>query len=219
MKVKIFVAASLAAAVFHAPAMAQMSIADRLERMEKRIEHLEKRVIDQDKVIKEKDQQLKQMSKQSEADESAWFKRMEFSGTVELEASHSDPFAGQSTSDLVVATAELGLAVQVHDWVSTEITLLHEEDDTNLEVNVATVTIAQLDGPFFMTGRQFYLPFGVYETNMISDPLTLEVAETRETALQVGAETNGFSGSVFGFNGTNKEGTDNRIDNYGLAVG
>lgn len=219
MKIKVFAAAGLAAVAFHMPAMAQMSVVERLERMERRIEYLEKRVVDQDKVIKEKDRQLQEMSKRTEEDESAWFKRIELSGAVELEASHSDPFAGQSTSDFVVATAELGLFVQVHDWVATEIALLHEEDDTNLEVDVATVTIAQPDGPWFFKGGQYYLPFGVYETNMVSDPLTLEVAESRETALEVGFEANGFSASVFGFNGTNKEGTDNRVDNFGAAAG
>lgn len=226
MKLGLFATTSLIAVAFNMPAMAQMSVAERLERMEKRIQHLEKRVSDQDKVIKEKDWQLKKMGmqakevvKQSEEDESAWFKRIELSGTLELEASHSDPFAGQPTSDLVVATAEMGLAAQVHDWVAGEITLLHEEDDTNLEVDVATVTIAQPDSWWFLTGGQFYLPFGTYETNMVSDPLTLEIGETRETAAQFGVEANGFSGSVFAFNGTNKEGTDNRIDNFGVAVG
>lgn len=215
----IFATAGLAAIAFYTPATAQMSVADRLERMEKRIQYLEKRVVDQDKVIQDKTRELQSISQKSEETESAWFKRIELSGTVELEANYSDPFAGQTTSDLTVATAELGLAVQVHDWVATEITLLHEEDDTNLEVDVATVTIAQPDSPFFLTGGQFYLPFGTYETNMVSDPLTLEIAETRETAVQVGFEANGFSGSVFGFNGTNKEGGDNRIDNFGLALG
>ena len=88
-----------------------------------------------------------------------------------------------------------------------------------MKVDVATLSIAQPVGPWFVTGDQFYLSFGVYETNLVSDLLTLEITETRETALQAGFEASGFSGSVFGFNSTNKDGTDNRINNFGLALG
>ncbi|MDD9905536.1 MAG: hypothetical protein OXT06_18365 [Rhodospirillaceae bacterium] len=52
MKLGLFATTALVAVAFNMPAMAQMSIAERLERMEKRVS-------DQDKVIKEKDQQLK----------------------------------------------------------------------------------------------------------------------------------------------------------------
>lgn len=176
--------------------------------MEKRIQYLEACVIDKDKVIRKKSSCCNKSTSSQ--------RRMKAPGS-----NAAEPLATarpSSTSDFVVATAELGLAVQVHDWVSTEITLLHEEDDSNLEVDVATVTIAQPDGPWFVTSGQFYMPFGVNETNLASNPLTLEIVETRETALQPGFEASGFSGSFFGFNGTNKDGTDNRIDNFGLAL-
>ena len=52
MKLGLFATTSLIAVAFNMPAMAQMSVAERLERMEKRIQHLKKRVSDQDKVIK-----------------------------------------------------------------------------------------------------------------------------------------------------------------------
>lgn len=222
MNLKVLVATGVAATIWHTPVSAQMSVSDRLANMEKRMQYLEKRVVDQGKVIQEKDRQLQTLSQKpgmTEEEKSAWFQKIKLSGTVELEASHVDPFVGSTTSDFVVATAEIGLAVQVHDWVGTEITLLHEEDDTNLEVDVATVRIAPPEGSWFLNGGQFYVPFGTYDSNMISDPLTLEIAETRETAAQVGFETNGFSGSAYTFNGTNKDGGDNRIDNFGLAVG
>ena len=47
---------------------------------------------------------------------------------------------------------------------------MYEEDDTDLEVDVATITIADPDGPWFVTGGQQYLPFGAFETNMVSGP-------------------------------------------------
>lgn len=229
MKPGYLTATSLLLALWQTPALAQMSIRERLENMEKRLEFLEKRVADQDRVIEEKNRQLRALSKVTEEkvtdkkvteeSESAWFRKVKLHGTVELEANHTDPFAGQSTSDLTVATAEIGLTARVHDWVGAEITLLHEEDETNLEVDVATIVVAPPDGPWFLIGGQFYVPFGTYETSMISDPLTLEVGETRETALQFGIAKNGFSASLYAFNGTNRNGGENRIDNFGAALG
>lgn len=222
MNLRILVATGVVATIWHTPVSAQMSVNDRLANMEKRMQYLEKRVVDQDKVIQEKDRQLQTLSQKpgmTEEEKSAWFQKVKLSGAVELEASHTDPFVGNATSDFVVATAEIGVEAQVHDWVEAQITLLHEEDDTNLEVDVARFKIAPPEAPWFLQGGQFYVPFGTYDSNMISSPLTLEIAETRETAAQVGFETNGFSGSAYTFNGTNKDGGDDRIDNFGLAVG
>jgi hypothetical protein len=65
-----------------------------------------------------------------------------------------------------------------------------------------------------------YVPFGNFETNMISDPLTLEISETQETALQVGFEAAGAYGSVFAFNGdTNEGGGDSQIEQFGANLG
>jgi hypothetical protein len=54
---------------------------------------------------------------------------------------------------------------------------------------------------------------------LVSDPLTKEIGETRETALSAGVESNGFSGAVYAFNGTNKKGGDSRIDGFGATAG
>ena len=146
---------------------------------------------------------------------------MEIGGLVEVEANQSDPYSGRNSSDLVLATVEVGISSQVNDWTRADIVLLHEEDETDLEVDVGTITIAPPDGNWFATTGQFYVPFGAFETNMISDPLTLEVGETRESALQGGYERGPFSGSIYDFNGTNNEddGNKDRIDNWGANLG
>ncbi len=70
------------------------------------------------------------------------------------------------------------------------------------------------------TGGRFTVPFGSYETNMISDPLTLEIGETGEDALMVGFEAAGFYGSFYVFNGdTNEGGGDENIEHFGATVG
>jgi len=224
MKLKILAVAALAAftvdlSVWHSPVFAQNTVLDRLSGMERRVQHLESRVATQDKVIVAKDRELERLKKADEKKSGNWFNKIEITGGVELEAAYSSPYVGDATSDATVATAAVGIRSQMHDWVAAEIGLLYEEDDTPLEVDVATITVAPPNGHWSFKGGQFYVPFGVYESRLISDPLTLEIGETRETALQVGFDIYGFSGAVYGFNGTNSDGGSDRIDGYGAAVG
>ncbi len=209
------------------------STEDRLRLLEQNFAKLQKHVARQDKVIANQHdtiaRQRRQLQRQidhvnengaSNSSGGGWWQGVEMSGVIEVEASASDPYEGSQTSDVVVATAEIGIAAQINDWVAGEITLLHEEDDTDLEVDVATITIANQDvTPFFFSTGQTYVPFGVFETGAIADPLTLELGETRETVLQVGFENNGWSGSIFAFNGDVDKDTDDQVDQFGANLG
>lgn len=204
---------------WHLPALAQSTVEERLSKMERRLQYLEHRVATQDKVIVAKDKEIAHLKKQGEKTESGWFSKVEVHGAVEVEGSYSDPYTGGSTSDIALATAAIGLQAQVHDWVGAEVSLLYEEDDTPLELDTGSITLAPPNGPWSLQAGQIYVPFGVFETNMVSDPLTLELAETRETAVKAGFAAGGFSGAVFVFNGTSKQRGDNDIDDYGATLG
>jgi hypothetical protein len=64
------------------------------------------------------------------------------------------------------------------------------------------------------------LPFGNYSSHMISDPLTLEIGEAHESALEVGFESGGLRASVFAFNGVSDQNkADNDVvDDFGLSL-
>jgi hypothetical protein len=97
--------------------------------------------------------------------------------------------------------------------------LLYEEDETDLEVDLAQIRIANPEvTPVFFNAGQFYVPFGAYETNLVSDPLTLEIGETRETAAELGFVYQGFGGSLYAFNGDNKVNGKDRIDSWGANL-
>ena len=198
---------------WHMPALAQETIEERLANMERRIQHLEERVAAQDKVIIEKDRQLAKLSGQ----EDRWFNSVEVGGLIEVEAAYADPSGGDEESDVTVATVELGVAAQITEMVGAEVVLLHEEDDTDLEVDVATITYGP--GPWSFTAGQYFVPFGVFESNFISDSMTLELGETRESALQFGFESGGLHGALYTFNGDLEEDGDSEIDSFGVTVG
>ena len=146
--------------------------------MEQRIRYLEERVAVQDKVIVEKDRRISSLT----AREDSWFNRVEMSGVIEVEAVH------EGEGDGVTAAKVSTPGVAAHDRVGAEAVLLYKGEDLN--VDTATLTVAPPDGPWSFTADT--LPFGTYD--LISDPLTLEIGETGETALELGGEAEGGTG-------------------------
>ena len=142
-------------------------------------------------------------------------------GVIELEASRVDGFEGGSESDIELATAELGLEARMSEWAQGTFVVEWDDDDETITVADAFVTIGNTEKfPMTFTGGRFTVPFGSYETNMISDPLTLEIGETGEDALMVGFEAADFHGSFYVFNGdTNEGGGDDTIEHFGATVG
>ena len=199
------------------------TIKARLEQLEQLVEEQNQMISKQDEALQEKTRQIQELVESSSNDiafdDDHWINNIEIGGLIETEASYNDPDEGDSSSDVVLATMELGVATQVNEWVSAESTLLFEEDDTDLEFDVAFVTIANPEQTWFVTSGLFYEPFGTFGTNLISDPLTLEIAETRETSVLGGFDYNGFTGGVYVFNGDLEKDGDDDIDNFGAFAG
>jgi len=87
------------------------------------------------------------------------------------------------SSDIVLATAELGYEHYLGKNTSTNLIFLHEDDSSEyVELDQATINIYDLSGFNLSMGRQ-YLPFGSFNSALTSDPLTLELGETREAAI------------------------------------
>ncbi|MFC1749492.1 LbtU family siderophore porin [Pseudomonadota bacterium] len=149
---------------------------------------------------------------------------IEVSGAIEVEASFGDSYAGTDSSDITLATVELGFDSQINDRVSAHLLMLHEDDDTEpMEVDEGIISIDMGNGWAINAGRM-YVPFGAYETNLVSDPLTLEIGETREAAVQLAFEKNNFYGSVYAFNGDTIETStatagDDTIEHTGGSIG
>ena len=197
------------------PAFAESDIQDRLSAMEQRIQYLESRVSTQDKLIVEKDREISSLKG---GESGNWYDNVEITGAVELEAASSRPYTGPGTSDAVVATAAIGIVADLGSGASVETSLLYEEDEEGVDVDTASFAIELPGDSGAITGGQYYVPFGVYESNMISSPLTLEIGETRETALQYGVDGD-ISVAVYAFNGSNKEEGDDQFDNFGAFFG
>jgi len=138
---------------------------------------------------------------------------------VEVGVSSGNDFNGNEKSDVELATVEISIDSQINDLVSGHILLLYEEYYTPLDVDEATITIKNKDDPVSLVMGQMYVPFGLFKTAMISDPLTLELGETRESALMVSYD-NGFYASIYVYNGDTRKATkDDKLDHAGGAIG
>jgi hypothetical protein len=143
---------------------------------------------------------------------------VEVTGLVEVEAYTTEDFAKDKTTEIELATVEIGFDAKVNSMVDAHILLLYEEPD-GPSVDEGTLTYKPNKTSSLTFGKT-YIPFGTFETSLVSDPLTLELAETNETVFMYNFETGGFTLSAYAFNGDID--TDEAIaenDNTDIAYG
>jgi hypothetical protein len=163
------------------------------------------------------------MAQKQEGVLAKWADKITLSGFIEAEAfyedyDYDDPAEDdEDSSDITLATVELGVDVDIIKHVKGHVLFLWEEDDTEpVDVDEGFIT---LDGedvvPLYLNVGKLYVPFGNFESHFISDPLTLELGETRESALTVGYVNDWMDVSVSAFNGDVDEiGEDNHIESF-----
>lgn len=143
------------------------------------------------------------------------------SGAVEAEVGFTSSDNGDDESDISMATAELGIEAKPLDWTTGFMLLSWDDDESELIIDEAHITLGASDNiPYYLTVGKIYVPFGLFETAMISDPITLDIGEIVDNALQVGIEIKGFRLAAFAYNGDVEEtGEDDTIQSYGASAG
>ncbi len=135
--------------------------------------------------------------------------RLKFSGTIEVEAAYTDSTDwgdDNSTSDIVLATAEIVLDVAIFENVGIHLVSLYKEGDVEVGVNEGYLELVNFSDTDFSTKLgKMYLPFGQLETNLVNDTLALGLVSPfeplgfRESAalLSWSAGNMGLAGYVF----------------------
>jgi hypothetical protein len=148
--------------------------------------------------------------------------KLKIGGEIEIEATNTKSFtADTNTSDLSLAKATLYFKAQPHKMVTTYIAgVFEEENGDEIDLDEAWVNVGKTDDmPAYLKAGKFVVPFGAFETNMVSDPLGLSLAETTEFPAQFGYSVGEISGSVYGFNGSTQEnGEGDHIDKFGANL-
>ena len=150
---------------------------------------------------------------------------IQFNGVIETEASMLIAQGDETTteSEFGLATVELGADGKLSDNVEAHLLLLYEEgeNDDNIAVDEATITLKNIYGiPLAITSGRLYVPFGEFNSHFVSDPFTLEMAETGKTALQIGIEHEFLAASLAlfksGVAAIDEEG--NHINNFAARI-
>lgn len=200
--------ATVAALGLSAPAMADDMVEDKLATMEKRIKYLEERVASQDQMIVDKESEIASLA-------DGWFNSVSVGGAIELELVSESPAGEDSTTSAGVGKAELGIGAAINDEWSGEIVI--ENDDGTIALADAFLTY-EPGGGLAASGGQQGVPFGVYDTNLITDPLTKDLGDTSGVSLVLGGEAGqlNLNWSLFALQ---PEEDGQFAENYGVAVG
>lgn len=141
-------------------------------------------------------------------------KRLKIYGAVELEGSYlkSRPSQGESItdSDFSLATAEIFLEAAINKYTKGLVHLLYEQGDTDsINVDEAFILIGQTeDMPFYFLGGLMYPAIGLFETYLVSDPITQNVFETQATAAEIGWAQDWFNVGLGVYNATVHKASD-----------
>ena len=233
--------------VFSAPAfgesMSNYELMQELKAMKSRVETLEKELAKKNTEMKSMKQDIHKARiagpgkeagapVEGEPEGPKWYDRIELSGAVEVEFgnTHEDfkdntvaglPSDKVQEHDLTLATVELGVDSQINKYTRGHILFLYEEDadGDRVRLDEGTIFLGGIEETygFYLLAGKYYPRFGELNTFLVSDPLTLEMFEIRESAAQVGWENDWFSIGAGAFNGDVQEDfhrENNRINGF-----
>ena len=120
--------------------------------------------------------------------------RITISGAIELDFSYADDSdtgdntINDSTSDLDIGTAELGVEIAFHEYVTGNLVLKGEnlDSDSNVFWDEAAITILKEGFPLYFIGGKRTQPFGLFESHLINDPITQDCYEINKTGATLG---------------------------------
>ncbi len=132
------------------------------------------------------------------------------------------PWEKDSSESIVGSTSsKVEFAVDAHpiEGVCGHAVFLWEGDGS-VEVDEATIAVLDVWAtPLYVEVGLKVIPFGVFNSSLISDPIAMELAETKENAIQVGYASELFLLGFGAYNGALDEaGPDNKLDDFFATI-
>ena len=105
---------------------------------------------------------------------SSFLDTVKVGGAVEVEMTNTKSFADVDTSDLTLATVEFYIDTKPHDYLTTHVQMLYEDDgDEIIRLDEAYAVLGNMEKyPLYLQAGKWAMPFGGFDTAMSSDPLT-----------------------------------------------
>jgi outer membrane murein-binding lipoprotein Lpp len=138
---------------------------------------------------------------------------LELSGEVEGQALYQRNFDGSHNSDLYLSDAELDMQALINRWITAFMSFSY--DDSPNDVGNRVNGDIDLDSGFFTIGNlavtqwrltmgQLYVPFGQFNSYLITDPINKVLFRTKGQPIIVGygvPGNDGFSAAAYTFKG------------------
>jgi hypothetical protein len=126
-----------------------------------------------------------------------WGERIHLNGTLEVDygwTEHED--VGDDSSDnasqFSISAVEFGVGVEFTNSITGDILFLKEDigtdDESDLEVDEATITFESERLPLHVVVGKRPQPFGVFESHLLTDPMTQDAYETNVVGVTAGYE-------------------------------
>lgn len=162
------------------------------------------------------------------------------SGVVEGSADYMDRGGSPSTTDINLSNVSLdAFFLGPSEWLLGFIEFNYVDvppandvfggvsqyrvSDSRMAVNKAFVTLGNFrESPYYGTFGQFYVPFGVYSSVMVSSPLTKVLTRTKARSILLGLQQqsdNAFFASAYIFRGDSHANSVAKVNNGGLNFG
>jgi hypothetical protein len=157
-----------------------------------------------------------------------------FSGVVEAQANYTKMGGQPSTTDIDVTNVSLDTFILgPSDWILGFIEFSYDNaqpstnsyrvSNSHVFVNKAFITLGNFQkSPLYGSVGQFYVPFGVYSSVMVSDTLPKLLARTKARSVLLGyqqQDKNAFYASTYIFRGDSHTGSVSRVNNGGINLG
>lgn len=147
----------------------------------------------------------------------SWTDRITLSGAIEAEAAFESSETDEDdtdTSDIALSTVDLNIDADIAKHVSGHALFTYNDEDEGVEVDEGFITIDGKDVvPLYLMAGKIYVPFGNYETHMITDPLTQDLGETVEGAVQFGFTNDWIDAGLALYQGDSEIEDDDEDDN------
>lgn len=161
--------------------------------------------------------------------------RLVLSGKVEAQAIGNSPYYGTYKTDVDLSGAEFDTFAEVTPWVNGFLAFSYDNtagnenrriSNSKLYLDKGFVTIGNFHkSSFYGSIGQMYVPFGRYESSMVSDPLTKYIGKTKARAISISYTAEPVDhrltpyARVFGFKGDTKYGNSNLAKQGGVDAG
>ncbi|MCK4608038.1 MAG: LbtU family siderophore porin [Gammaproteobacteria bacterium] len=156
---------------------------------------------------------------------------LQISGYVEGQAFTGKDYTGHTYNDINLSGAELKLLGEISPWASAYMVFSYDDgpnatynfraNNSRVYLSRAYATFGNLNKmPFYLSIGQMYVPFGMYQSYMITDSLAKTLGKTKERPVIFGFAKGGVYAAMFGYKGDSY--SDDRgqtINGWGANLG